>query len=95
VNAEVVQLGPGHVGKALLRAFEICRERAKQSGGCVATKGKVKMGEEDDMVNSETKSALGGTREILNKVDRSGELINQFCGHRGQVYPEAEGKQAG
>jgi len=95
VNAEVVQLGPGHVEKALFRAFELRRECAKRSGGCVATKGKVKMGEEDDTVNSETKSALGGTREVLNEVDRLGEPINQFCGHRGQVYPGAEGKQAG
>ena len=35
------------------------------------------------------------TREVLNEVDRLGEPINQFCGHRGQVYPGAERKQAG
>ena len=53
------------------------------------------MGEEDNMVNSETTSAFGGAREVLNKADRPGELRNKFRSHRGQVYPEAEGKQAG
>jgi len=78
-----------------LRAFGRRRERAKWSGGHVATKGKVEMGEEDNMVNSETTSAFGGAREVLNKADRPGELRNKFRSHRGQVYPEAEGKQAG
>jgi len=79
----------------LLRAFGCCRERAKRSGGHVATKGKVEMGEEDNMVNSETTSAFSGTREVLNKAYRPGELRNKFRGHKSQVYPEAEGKQAG
>ena len=57
--------------------------------------GKIEMGEEDDTVNSETTSALGGTREVLNEVDCPGELMNEFRGHRGQVYPEVEEKQAG
>jgi len=78
-----------------LRAFGNRRERAKRSGGYVATKGKIEMGEEDNMVNSEMTGAFGGAREVLNKADRPGELRNKFCGHRGQVYPEAEGKQAG
>ena len=91
MNAEVVQLGRGHVGKASLRAFERHIKRAKRSGGRVATKGKVNMGEEDDTVNCETTSALGGMREALNKANRPEELIDEFCGHRGQVYPEAEG----
>jgi len=53
------------------------------------------MEEENGTVNSEMTSALGGTREMLNKAGHSEELINEFRGHRGQVYLKAEGKQAG
>jgi len=95
VNTEAVQHGSECVRKKLLRAFKCCITRAKRIRECVATKGKVEMGEENGTVNSETTSAFGGTREVLNEADRPGCLINEFRGHRGQVYPEAEGKQAG
>jgi len=90
INAEVIQLGCGHVGKASLRAFEHYRKHAKQSGEHVVTKRRVKMGEEDDTVNSKMTSTLGGMREVLNKANHPEELIDEFCGYRGQVYPEAE-----
>ena len=54
------------------------------------TKRRVKMGEEDDTVNSKMTSTLGGMREVLNKANHPEELIDEFCGYRGQVYPEAE-----
>jgi len=95
VDAEAVQHGSGCVGKVSLRAFKCCITRAKRSGECVATKGNVEMEEENGTVNSETTSALGGTREVLNEADDPEELINKVCGHRGQVYLEVEGKQAG
>jgi len=94
-NVAVVRLGHNWVEKVPSRAFKDYREHAKRSDRCVATMGKIEMGEEDDTVNSETTSALGGTREVLNEVDCPGELMNEFRGHRGQVYPEVEEKQAG
>jgi len=93
VNAEVIQLGRGHVGKASLRAFERRRKRAKWSGGRVATKGKVKMGEEDDTVNSKTTSALGGMREALNKENRPEELIDEFVATEVKYIRKRRGKK--
>ena len=57
-------------GKLKLRAFERYMELAKRTTGGDATRQKVKVGEEEDMVDSETTSVLGSAREVPNEVDR-------------------------
>jgi len=45
-------------------------ELAKRTTGGDATRRKVKVGEEEDMVDSKTTSALGSAREVPDEADR-------------------------
>jgi len=47
------------------------------------------------MVKSETTSALGGARGLLNGADRRLDPINEVHCHRCRVNLNVEGKQAG
>jgi len=46
---------------------------------------KVEVGEEEDIVNPEATSALGGARGAPNKADRLSDPRNQVCSLRGRV----------
>jgi len=52
-----------------LRDFEKYKELARKSTGGDAKRQKVKVGEEEGMVDSETTSALGSAIKVPNKAD--------------------------
>jgi len=53
----------------LLKAFERCIELPERTTGDNATKQKVDVGEEEDIADPETTSALGGARGAPNRAD--------------------------
>jgi len=58
-------------------------DRAEQSSGGDATRQKTEVGEEEDMVDPEATSALGGAREAPNEVDCQGDPRNKIHVQRG------------
>ena len=56
---------------------------ADWSSGGDATRQKIEVGEEEDMVNPEATSALGGTREVPNKAGCQGDPRNKVHVPRG------------
>jgi len=57
------------VGKHPFRAFRRGRDLAEQSSGDDATRQKIEVGEEEDMVDPKATSALGGARGAPNEAD--------------------------
>jgi len=53
------------------------------------------MGEEDGMVNSETTSALGGSRGVLNEADHCRNYRDEVQLPRDQVDHKPEAKRVG
>jgi len=62
MNAQVIQLRHGLVGKVLYRAFERRRECAKLSSGSCATRQGAEVGEEEYMARSETNTRAATLR---------------------------------
>ena len=56
---------------------------ADWSSGGDATRQKIEVGEEEDMVNPEATSALGGARKAPNEADCQGDLRNKVNVQRG------------
>jgi len=56
---------------------------AERSLGGDATRQKIEVGEEEDMVDPEATSALEGTRKAPNKVDCQGDPRNKIHVPRG------------
>ena len=73
------------VGKPSFRAFRRGRDRAERSSGNDATRQKVEVGEEEDMVDPKVTSALGGARGAPNEADRLKDPRNQVRSPRGRV----------
>jgi len=58
-------------------------DRAERSSGSDATRQKVEVGEEEDMVDPEATSALGGRRKAPNEADCQGDPRNKAHVPRG------------
>ena len=76
---------PGLVGRLLLRAFRIYKDRAKRSLGDDVTIRKAEVGEEEGMVDLEAMRVRGGARGAPNEVNRQRDPINQVHVPRGRV----------